>query len=420
MILTTGNIVTRETPFADLLRQRCGLTLPVDRFAQCLRRLGYEDVESAWEHLRGLPLNSAPWQRLLREFSIGETYFFRGIEPLESALHQIIAQRRAMRTLTIWSAGCATGEEPYTLAMLVRELLPDASWQVTILGTDINESALVTARRAVYGAWSMRGQDSRVRGAFEPWGDRWQVAATVRQMVSFRILNLADEQALYPQADLIVCRNVLMYLEPEVQMRVRGRLSAALNADGVLLLDDARINSAQARYALSTNAFTAVDAGEARRRSASKPAAVRSLSNAAPGARLEGSLPGDSSWYEQARAAADQHNWPEAHRLLDEAPILDLSCAWLRALIYQQQGEIGEAIQALRRCLYIDHKFVLGYFTLGNLYLAQGERRLARQQWANASRLIEGIPADDKLPLGEGITAGEVAQAISSAGGTHV
>ncbi len=404
--------VPHETPFADLLRQRSGLTLPVDRFAQCLRRLGYSDMESAYDTLRALPFSNPAWQRVLRELSIGETYFFRDVEPLEMALREVIARRRDSRTVTIWSAGCSTGEETYTLAMLLRENLPDAAWQAAVIGTDINESALTTAQRAVYGAWSMRGQDSRVRGAFVPCGDRWQVADPVRQIVSFRLLNLADEYALFPEADLIVCRNVFMYWDSAVQSQVRGRLISVLNAGGILLLDGTRIHSSK----MGSLAKATLSHVEPVHRS--KGWATAPLSKNPPEKRTV-----FNTLYDQARAAADQHNWAAAHRLLDTAPPLDLPCGWLRALIYQQQHVTDEAIEAIGRCLYIDPRFALGYFTLGNLYAAQGNWKQARREWANTMRLIATYQASDMLPLGEGITAGEVAEAIraaSGAGDSHV
>ncbi len=385
-----------DSRFADLLRQNSGLTLPADRFTQCLRRLGYADVESAYDQLRRQPIGSAAWQSLLNELSIGETYFFRDTRPLETALRELIARQSDTQHLRVWSAGCATGEEAYTLAMLIYQQLHahQAAWQISILGTDINESGLKVARQAIYGSWSMRMPDTLARGAFEPIGTRWRVAAAVRQCVNFRILNLADPNTLYPFADLIVCRNVLMYLTPDVQSRVRARLQAALTPGGVLILEDVRVSP------------TPPPPQEGRQ--------ADKLPQTAPLSTLTTAVPNESNLYDLARAAADQQQWAKAHQLLARAPLLDLPCAWLRALIDEQRGQLEDAVQAIRRCLYIDHNFALAYFTLGNLYLAQGKRALAQQQWSNAASLLADTPPSDPLPLGEGITAGEVLAAISA------
>jgi len=378
-----------ELTFADqrlvaLFQQRTGLLFSTDRMAQCARRLGYSDVSIAYEQLSRASVDGAVWQPFLRELALGETYFFREIAPLESALNTLMT-RHDTHGLRVWSAGCATGEEPYTLALLIREYAPDARWPLSILGTDINEYALATARRAVYGSWSLRVQGSLLRGDFVPHGERWQVAEAIRQQVTFRSLNLADENAAYPTADLIVCRNVLMYLDPVVQARIRARLDAALAPGGILIEDG-----------LPTSVVL----------SAIKP----TMPLAEPADAIAMIVPSAEpiSLYDQARTAADKYCWQDAHRLLDAAPPLDLPCAWLRAVIYQQQGDVDSAVRALRRCLYIDHNFVIGYFALGNLYAAQGSLSMAQRQWQNASQLAAAYAPDDRLPFGEGITAAEV------------
>src|SRR5262245_20228366 len=162
--------------------------------------------------------NSLPthlvWQRLLYHLAIGETYFFRDIDALrERVLPRLIARRRTdgSRTLRIWSAGCATGEEPYTIAILLCELIDDVeAWKITILGTDINLEAINFARRGLYTQWSVRSvlpENPYLR----PRGNRWQISDQIRRMVDFRYLNLIDNHIGLANADLVVCRNVLYY-----------------------------------------------------------------------------------------------------------------------------------------------------------------------------------------------------------------
>ena len=119
----------------------------------------------------------------------GESYFFRDPEQIDllatKLLPELIARRADQRTLRIWSAGCASGEEAYSLAMLVDELAPRlAGWQVLILGTDINREALQKARRGLYREWSFRAlSPSRRQHYFQPHGDQWQISQRLRDMV---------------------------------------------------------------------------------------------------------------------------------------------------------------------------------------------------------------------------------------------
>jgi tetratricopeptide (TPR) repeat protein len=245
----------------------------------------------------------------------------------------------------------------------------------------------------MYGQWSLRVPGSAERaGLIQDGSRRWHVPEALRRLVDFRWLNLTDEAAPYPAADLVVCRNVLMYLDPAVRVRVRERLAAAVLSGGALVIDD---------LAFSSNAPVMVsETFEANW--ASSPALVKGHVQ----------RPNTPELYEQARVAADAGQFEQALRLLDDAPPLDLACTWLRALIYIQQDRPSDAIRVIQRCLYLDPTFALGYLTLGNLYAACDDALSARRQWQNAARLTARSAPDDPLPFGEGLTAGDVQSAI--------
>jgi len=381
---------------ADLLRQRLGLVIPADRLAACLRRLGYDSSNAASAVLRGEAPDSAVWQALLRELAIGETYFFRDTVRLESAIQTVYTNRIATaledvpQNFTAWSAGCATGEEAYTLAIMLQTALPP-TWKIRVIGTDINAQALANARRGVYGVWSFRSDNALTRaGMIVDSADRWRVPDTTRLLVEFRFLNLADSQAVYPSADLIVCRNVLLYLAPAVRLSVRERLPSAVIPGGMLVIDNVPLINPESILNLANNPEVAETA----------------LPDTDPVLGI----------YEQARALADQGQTSAALECLDSASPLDLACAWLRAQIYMQETSTpsSDVLRAVQRCLYIDPSFVLGYVALGNLYAAQGDKRSARRHWANAVRLTANSAPDEILPLGEGLTAGDLHTVINS------
>ena len=165
--------------------------------------------------------------------NLSETHFFRGasqIQALEQRiLPEVIARRSSERRLRIWSAGCSTGEEAYTLAILVNRLLPDvASWDVLILATDINSRSLQQGRRGIYGKWSLRGTSELAAASYlTRLGDRFEVVPRIRAMVTFYRLNLVEN--LYPSPstnthamDLILCRNVLLNSQKSCWLMLTG------------------------------------------------------------------------------------------------------------------------------------------------------------------------------------------------------
>jgi len=162
----------------------------------------------------------------------------------EQILPEIITQRQnSGRRIRIWSAGCATGEEPYSIAMLLRDLIPDIqTWSVLILATDINRTVLRSAREGGYGAWSFRGVDKRVQSRyFQRNGDgRYHIADEIKRMVTFDYLNLIEGP--YPSLssnthalDVIFCRNVTIYFPLEVTRTVVRRFHQCLVDGGWLV-----------------------------------------------------------------------------------------------------------------------------------------------------------------------------------------
>ncbi|MEO5340870.1 MAG: hypothetical protein H7837_10225 [Magnetococcus sp. MYC-9] len=192
------------------------------------------------------------WRELVLELTTGESYFFRDAGQMrllqEVILPELVAARRGERTLRCWSAGCSTGEEPYSLAILLRGLLASAGpWNLLLKGTDINEYALQRARAGRYSRWAFRGVAEEVveRHFFRSHGE-WLVDAAVREMVSFEKLNLIKDLFPEPQRglyemDLIVCRNVFIYFSHETIAGIMARFAACLRPGGFILTGHAEV-----------------------------------------------------------------------------------------------------------------------------------------------------------------------------------
>lgn len=255
----------------DAIALRWGLQFGNERRSDLLRhlqqaaaRLGDTEPLLLARSLVANQLSPEQQQALCASLTVGETYFLRDRPFLqhltEHFLGPLIAGRRhgGQRHLKVWSAGCSSGEEAYTLAILLDQLLPDfADWQVQILATDINPDALAKARRGCYSAWSFRSAEPQWRQRyFDPCdGQQWQIKPYLRQRVSFHPLNLADEalSAMSPDAaepsatvlppaetfrdvDLILCRHVLMYFVPTLGQAALRRLHRCLSAEGAVVL----------------------------------------------------------------------------------------------------------------------------------------------------------------------------------------
>ena len=194
---------------ADVLRSR--LAERSQAAEVYLGELGSE--ESARDEVRALA----------RELTVGETYFFRNIEQfralVEVVVPDLLRTRPDRRHLRILSAGCASGEEPYTLAILLSERVSDPAWGVSIRGVDIDPAALARARGGRYSAWALRETPAESqRRWFEPQGRDHLLADAPRHLVTFEERNLAEADAdLWPPTfyDVVFCRNVLMYFTPE-------------------------------------------------------------------------------------------------------------------------------------------------------------------------------------------------------------
>lgn len=187
---------------------------------------------------------------VLDVLTTNETYFFREEFQLKAFAEEILPEHLARgggvqpKTLRIWSAGCSTGEEPYTIAMLILESGRFADWKVDIFGTDISQRVLGVARGGVYGSPSMRQIDeARVRRFFEVTegangAKTYRVRDEVRRFVSFGLQNLLDagRVALLPAMDVIFCRNVIIYFDLTAKRTVIDLFQRKLGAGGHLLL----------------------------------------------------------------------------------------------------------------------------------------------------------------------------------------
>lgn len=242
----------------DLIASRMGLHFTESRLGDLERGIGlaakdfgFESEAAFVDWLRKTPLKKEHIERLAFHLTVGETYFFRdssSIDALEQKiLPELVESRQVSKRIRVWSAGCSTGEEAYSIAILLSRLIPGIeSWNVSILATDINAKALKKASEGVYTAWSFRDTPEWLRDRyFRRAGDgAYGIDPAIQKMVSFAYLNLAED--IYPSllnntngVDIIFCRNVIMYFSERVARSVVKGLNNSLVDDGWLLVSPA-------------------------------------------------------------------------------------------------------------------------------------------------------------------------------------
>jgi chemotaxis protein methyltransferase CheR len=212
-----------------------------------LRALRLGDFEAYYRYLLYTPGRKAEMARMLEAVTIRETYFFREPRQLEALRDELLpgvaGENSASRTLRIWSAGCASGEEPYSVAIVVLESGLFDGWSVEILGTDLVPEAVEAARRGLYRESSLRAVSGERRERYftKEGANAWRLDERVRRMVAFDILNLADERAVasFPVFDLVLCRNVLIYFGEAARRRTVIAFYHRLREGGFLLLGHA-------------------------------------------------------------------------------------------------------------------------------------------------------------------------------------
>ncbi len=417
------------------------------------RRMEKNQLTDYRDYLTHLQAEAGKEERelLIQELTIGETYFFRYQEQFDAVRDQLLPELikgscADRQRLSVWSAGCATGEEIYSLAILLNSAFPQLqSWDVSLLGTDINRDFLRQAEKAVYRKWALRNSsDAFLQQHFLKQDQEWHLLPSYRKGVQFRAHNLIldDIAALIPVGgfDLIFCRNVLIYFDQETYRRLIAAFYRALKPGGWLVLGPAELTPLSCEpfspHALSRlSCFrkeepvpsTEVAAFSAPASSLSAPAfpdpfAVPELpvfpwqTQFAPipsGLPLAHSplterlipIPVQPSLQSEAlntiRSLADQGQLEAAEALcrqfLAQEP-LHVSCHYYLALVLSAKGQSADALQTLKQVLYLDHKHILAHYHQGLLFQQMGQMPAARKAFRNALGLLNTQQEDCSLP----------------------
>jgi chemotaxis protein methyltransferase CheR len=409
-----------------------------------LEATGHPSVDSYLAHVES-SLGLEERQQLLDAVTIQETHFFRNLPQMEALRRDVLPDllkrnRSTGRPLTIWSAGCSTGEEPYTLAMLLVQLFEETGpFPVRIVGTDVSAAALDVARAGVYSGRTIHLAEP---GAVDRWfdarpDDSFSVAQPVRDLVEFRLQNLvADEPPFGPgEVDLVVCRNVTIYFGRETTRRLVDGFHRLLTPGGYLLL-----GHAETLWQIS-DSFSLLPVGEAfvyRKEVQPSPGRTPSVSAAAPGAaprptaprrvmrdvlRVPGlrpkrapeparpvappirSIPSPLEDLLRAREALAAGNYAEAATLADRAtathPLL-VEGYIIEGRALANQGDDDGAIAALRKAVFLDPTAAHAHFLLATTLSRVGDPAGAALSFAAAAETLPSASPETLTELLDG------------------
>jgi chemotaxis protein methyltransferase CheR len=429
--------------FRDLIEERCGLHFDESQRTSLsaslgvrIQQLGIDQIDDYYD-LLCRRTDDEGFRKLINLVTVTETCFFRNpsqfrllrqhILPTLLAGHRI----RQTRTVRIWSAGCSSGEEAYSIALILSDmglLSASAAWTFEIVGTDVNTEVLETARGGVYSARALRNvEGDLLRRYFRSDAGRFSLDDAIKRAVRFEYANLTHVPLPRPLGtgqDIVFCKNVTIYFQPEMTRRLVGQLHDALADGGFLLL-----GHSESLWQMDEGFALMEHEGAFCYRKASPriDAAARQVQEP-PGAD-QSPIPPPSppeaatGEYDRCLAAFRAEHWTQAEALLDA--LIESSPAFVPArlllggvyvhrgrydeafaqaervlhltdleprahlllgMIAAQRGRPDEALQALRRALYLDDSLALAHFWLGNLYRDQGNTGRARIEYENVVR----------------------------------
>ncbi len=471
---------------SEYIRLRMGLSFPEKRWGELEKKvamasesLGFPDAEACIEWVLSSPSDRRALEILASFLTVGETYFYREGKSLKALTdrvfpelvrvhakrdhamrdHAMRTNERGDNTIRIWSAGCCTGEEPYTIAMMVSACPAFAGWDVKIMATDINREFLEKAKVGVYSDWSFRGVDRSIKDKYftKVGKAKYEILPAIKRMVDFSYLNLVEDP--YPAllepgdaADLVICRNVLMYFTPEYAQNVIRKFSQALRPDGWLLVSPVEVPLVDAAL------FSRVSQAGAvlnRKTCEKKQVPIQAVKQPSPPPpRLTASLVKSIEPVVTLRRAQDLYGKADyqgaismlgilaqrtdagiseflllsrsyANRgMLSEAENWSLRAIgsdraspesqYLLALIRIEQHQVDEAIKGLRKAICLKPDFAAAHFILANLYRNKKNYEKSGHYLRNAMLALRALGPDGALPESEGMKAADIVELIAT------
>jgi chemotaxis protein methyltransferase CheR len=451
--------------FQELLIETCGLHFDEGRnqslhlaLWQRLQHRGYDSYREYYDLLKFHPEGRPEMRELLDLITIGETYFFRNKAQFDVLMRFVLPemmQRKLSsrdKCIRAWSVGCSRGDEPYSIAIALMEVLPSyGEWSISILGTDINRNGLACAKEAIYGEKDIGHLPKEYLDKyFKIRGSTYLLNSGVKDLVHFEYHNLVKDPFLYEgmqNIDIIFCRNVTIYFDCQTTRRVIENFYNCLAQDGYLFLGHTetlwqitdkfervefpktfiykkRLNPVQEDAMKPFMAVPEIKIEDLTHSMAPKHPSGLNLHEPLPSRRRAEwltstatlSSPKDVIAQDKnhlltclthATVLANEARYKEAKDILAkviEEDNLSAEAYYLLGVLSYKSGDLKEAETQFRKVIYVTPDSVLAYFNLGNIYLSQRRFSEAAREFRNAIRLSEKRPKDEQVRFCEDFT----------------
>ncbi|MEI8084759.1 MAG: protein-glutamate O-methyltransferase CheR [Paludibacter sp.] len=412
--------------------------------------------------------------------TVNETYFFREMTALELFTHDIIPsiikeRRGKNEKIKIWSAGCSSGEEPYTLAIILNEHFPELKdWEITILATDISPNAIQKALHGEYTEWSFRNTDYHLKNKyFSPSGKNWKISPKIKKMVSFSYLNLSKNS--YPssatnteQVDVIFCRNVMMYFTPQVINEVSARFKKSIVENGWFITSQVELNDeyfsnfervnylngifyrktnkpkeiVKARLDLQpSNNYTRIIKEKQKKQlepaekniTVTKPTEIFYSTKTDPESYFQkGEYKDciDSCLFSIAQGGLNNkvftvliksyanlglfQSGQKVMSQIENSKAVTAEMYYIYASLLNEQNDLKQTEQHLKKAIYLNHNHILSHLMLGDIFLKTDKRTLATKHYENIIRIVSQLNDNEIVPDSDGLTVGRIKELTES------
>lgn len=380
----------------------------IDWLRQRQTQLHLADISAYLKHLQD-PVNQGQERLMLSQLlTPAETFFMRDSAQMQLLRDTLIPQlvenrsRRNQCRLRLWSAACASGEEAYSLAILVNEVLEDyGGWQIDIIGSDINSKHLELARTGCYPEWSFRYCPPNLRQDFfiyDGQQELWHLKPPIKNQVRFLQLDLLqaelpDFNRQLNDIDLILCRNLFIYLNTEAISCIVDKLAACLTGNGILMTahnEMTGICQEPLQFVLYPQSAIYQKSVAPATNYLPKPIETTSATGATISTETAPSSELDTAW-QLANAGQLEQALANCQQLLMRSPF-EADAHYLHAVIALEKSDEITARQALRKVLYLDKNHIAAYVQLIDYYNSKGENEAADRLRAQAIRILRQSP----------------------------
>ncbi|MFA6196035.1 MAG: CheR family methyltransferase [Sulfurimonas sp.] len=372
------------------------------KLGRICKELGFDVLKFCVESLKNEETDTKVLQAFARQFSVGESYFFRDLPFYDYFEHTIIPQilQKNERTLSIWSVGCSSGEELYSLAMILRNTIPDIGmWNLYLLGTDVNPHAISKAKKGLFNKYALRQIPKQYMNFFTPIDHEYQIDPSIKKMVHFRYHNIIDEPySCLPQGgerfDLILIKNVLIYFDLKKAAEVTDSLFNLLKEGGHLATTPAEYGEGVFNY---------------------------------PHAKYLPDISLIQKDFKPTQEMLILKNEPDTLEIAidnmfksvpkSEQPIMnekDKYTHYHDALEMLKIGDSEKAKVYLKHALYLDKNLVMAHILLGNILKKENKLESAIKHINNAKAILFHMPPQEVVELSDGIMANDLLFMLNS------